>query len=368
MARAYAVVSRGKTVLLFKSWGGGIVGEQLPSEIARTSGLPKASGVYRLAINTYLGRASAGKATRIDPRVEAARLRELAAQPRERARTGSPGVTGFQHMEDMSRASQENKWTETERFIKILDKIAESGGTRTHNPGIHGQRPPTGPLVDQSCLKITPETRAWFKAKGLEVLLDWYKNYWGAMAQWKESRAAGRDYPQPKEPCITAAQLLDGVLQYGAPEQVQDWLGRERLYQVMSQALRQLTAEGVLETSTGLSPRTGREASCFEPKRASNPPSYVRYLVATKTDRRAKGAKQFTIREIPVALVEASTSLTLAARARAEAQKFSFEPLSFDGLSDEDIASIFAAFRRKEVDLSGGRFTRVPTIWRPAQR
>lgn len=90
----------------------------------------------------------------------------------------------------------------------------------------------------------------------------------------------------------------------------------------------------------------------------------IRYIYAIRIDRRARGAKAFERREVPADLVAASNALTVAAEARAKTAPAPTYQTSFDDLTVEDVASVFAAHRRKEVTLSGGRFTREPTIWR----
>ena len=55
-------------------------------------------------------------------------------------------------------------------------------------------------------------------------------------------------------------------------------------------------------------------------------------------------------------------SLPPASRAAGEAAPWPVGA-SFAGLADEDVASIFAAAQRGEVTLSGGRYTREPTLW-----
>ena len=87
----------------------------------------------------------------------------------------------------------------------------------------------------------------------------------------------------------------------------------------------------------------------------------IRYVYAVKTGR-GKGAKAYEQREVPASLVDASTELTEAVEARL-AGKPAIYPNGFEDLSDEDVASIFAAHKRRELELSGGRFTRVPTVW-----
>ena len=37
----------------------------------------------------------------------------------------------------------------------------------------------------------------------------------------------------------------------------------------------------------------------------------------------------------------------------------------FRGMTVDDVRSVYAAFIRKDVGFSGGRFTRLPTKWRP---
>jgi len=91
----------------------------------------------------------------------------------------------------------------------------------------------------------------------------------------------------------------------------------------------------------------------------------IRYVYAIKTGR-GVGAKAFEQREVPAHLVDASTALTGAVQARLAGSPPMF-PHGFAGLSDSDVASIFSAFKRKEVNLSGGRFTRVPTVWSVAR-
>jgi len=88
---------------------------------------------------------------------------------------------------------------------------------------------------------------------------------------------------------------------------------------------------------------------------------FTRYIYAVKTGR-GTGAKAFEQREVPASLVDASTELTEVVLDRL-AGKPAIYPHGFEGLDDADVASIFAAFKRREVNISGGRFTRVPTVW-----
>lgn len=91
----------------------------------------------------------------------------------------------------------------------------------------------------------------------------------------------------------------------------------------------------------------------------------IRYVYAVRNGIRAPQTrgKEWTVREVSAALVASSKALTPAARARATYGPPHTPLAGFDGLGDEDVASIFAAAARKEVVLSGGRYTREPTVW-----
>lgn len=100
-----------------------------------------------------------------------------------------------------------------------------------------------------------------------------------------------------------------------------------------------------------------------KPPVAQNPRwVFVTLKPGRKYSRKTSG-KDYDTREVPDALVQASTRLTDEALARALAAETKFQPLSFDGLSDESVASLFAGMLRKEVAISGGRYTRIPTNW-----
>ena len=91
----------------------------------------------------------------------------------------------------------------------------------------------------------------------------------------------------------------------------------------------------------------------------------IRYVYAVRRPGKrgkTKSASAWERLEVPSALVESSTALTEAARASAEAVSAP-RSATFEGLTESDIASVFAASRRGEVTLSGGRFTREPTFW-----
>jgi len=91
----------------------------------------------------------------------------------------------------------------------------------------------------------------------------------------------------------------------------------------------------------------------------------IRYVYAVRNGVRSPQApgKEWAIREVPADLVAASTALTPAAQERATFGP-PYGPLAcFDGFSAEDVASVFAAVARREVCLSGGRYTREPTLW-----
>ena len=78
---------------------------------------------------------------------------------------------------------------------------------------------------------------------------------------------------------------------------------------------------------------------------------------SSRAPKRRAGASAWECAEVSADLVRASAFLTPAARAAGEAAPWPVGA-SFAGLSDEDVASIFA-----EVTLSGGRYTREPTLW-----
>lgn len=97
----------------------------------------------------------------------------------------------------------------------------------------------------------------------------------------------------------------------------------------------------------------------------------VRYVYARPRPggrRRGRGPRSaWELLEVPAALVRASAELTPAARAAGEAARPPASA-SFAGLSQEDVASVFAAHERHEVTLSGGRYTREPTLWSLVRR
>lgn len=83
---------------------------------------------------------------------------------------------------------------------------------------------------------------------------------------------------------------------------------------------------------------------------------------SSRAPKRRAGASAWECAEVSADLVRASAFLTPAARAAGEAAPWPVGA-SFAGLADEDVASIFAAAQRGEVTLSGGRYTREPTLW-----
>lgn len=97
----------------------------------------------------------------------------------------------------------------------------------------------------------------------------------------------------------------------------------------------------------------------------------VRYVYARPRPggrRRGRGPRSaWEVLEVPADLVRASAELTPAARAAAEAARPP-TPAGFGGLSQEDVASVFAAHERREVTISGGRYTREPTLWNLVRR
>jgi hypothetical protein len=129
MARGYLVVRAGAVSVAYVAQQGRVSEFKASDKwLARMfSGAPTEPGVYRVQFWLPDARSSyrIGSVKLVDAAKEAARLRKVAAKPRENARTGSPGIMGYQERENASRAAQEARWNETKLLIELLDKLSE---------------------------------------------------------------------------------------------------------------------------------------------------------------------------------------------------------------------------------------------------
>lgn len=91
-----------------------------------------APGLYRVKLvsDHYYGRphffVTLGAMVK-DPAKESARLTKRIGEAATRARTGSPGIAGYQHMENMSSARLMNVRGESEALVRWLDGLASNG-------------------------------------------------------------------------------------------------------------------------------------------------------------------------------------------------------------------------------------------------
>lgn len=125
---------------------------------------------------------------------------------------------------------------------------------------------------------ISPELLNWVRTWAVARIHERYKMWQDTRKHYIEAGAR-----PPAEPSITVGDLLDDALQHSAPSlknstdgmdihhewrwvaQKENSAVRERLYASLKSYLDTLVKNGKLGASTGISPRTGKEARCYEP-------------------------------------------------------------------------------------------------------
>lgn len=132
MGRGYAVVEGGKLLRIFRACQGRVDRDEDPQSrgfprylsLGPLIGPVSADGVYRVSLTFMVRGYLVLTAKRVEPATEAKRLVKLVNKPKQHARTGSPGIQGFQHSENMSHAAQDARWYETEQFLALMQELS----------------------------------------------------------------------------------------------------------------------------------------------------------------------------------------------------------------------------------------------------
>lgn len=112
------LINDGKQVRLFVAIQGFVVeNDNHQMKVSETK-----RGVFRAQAELSPRRTIVEVGKEVDPGTESKRLKNL-SEKKKRARTGSPGVKGYQHMENMANAAISNSKKVNHDFSEILRKI-----------------------------------------------------------------------------------------------------------------------------------------------------------------------------------------------------------------------------------------------------
>lgn len=118
--RAYAKVANGRATVYIPA-----TSNRVPLELERPARFAKA-GWYRASV-TYEGGWLVDMGKPVEPVKEAKRLRRLVEGNTGQARTGSPGIAGYQQMADAATAAKATQRQVSAYFAKLLEDAGRGG-------------------------------------------------------------------------------------------------------------------------------------------------------------------------------------------------------------------------------------------------